>query len=438
MTLEVARNAAAYYGLANLLNQPSPQVARHPRIMSHSHSQSFAGQHPAAQPQPPPQHFLSQAYLSSQAAPMPQLHTGQTLAQAQQQPSYANAPPVSSAGVPAPHLMPGASSQAMLLQSQSSLVPEERHYQNISMYRQPQPPLPHANGIASNGSVRALNNSYPHPSHHNSYSSLHALSSAGAGGSQLAQQQLNSATLPHGRPMSTVFPNMMGHRAASMAQYPTYAGPGSQLQMQAQQMPHMYRSGHAGSVPALHGQWGRDAVPYAGPPAFGQPVNGPGHMGQQYGRSAASLATGLMLPPPSRVSIVSTKGLIDGEQPPTGYRYVPSAYPTKSMDSLNNNTMMMNGHNNNNNSMKQQQQQQQLWRRNANNGSTQEFNSAQIEEQEERLRLLKLEEMKRLHELEVAQIQIAEDRLLNEAKSRRGQVSSRSRLRQRLQLAACT
>lgn len=128
---------------------------------------------------------------------------------------------------------------------------------------------------------------------------------------------------------------------------------------------------------------------------------------------------------PSRVSIVSTKGLVDGEQPPTGYRYVPSAYPTKSMDSLNNNNMLINGHNNNNNSMSQT-----LWRRNKNNSgnnSSQEF-TTQIEEQEERLRLLKLEEMKRHHELEVAQIQIAEDRLLKEAKTRRGQVSARRHL----------
>ena len=412
MTLEVARNAAAYYGLANLLNQPSPQVARHPRIMSHS--QSYVNQPQVQRQTPQQQHYMSQQFLPQSATlPGGLTHPGHGM------PSYANAPPpVTSSAVPGSHLMQqaGPGNVPPLLQSQSSLVPEERHYQNISMYRQPQPPLPNPpNGLAANASVRALNNAYAHPPHHNSYSSLHALSAS----SQNSQQQINSSTLP-GRPMSTVYPNNMMGRVASMAQYPTYTGPSSQMQAQAHQQ-QMYRSGHTGSVPALHpshSQWGRDGVAYGSqmyPQANGT-IPGVGHVSQQqlYGRNVA----GAMLPPPSRVSIVSAKGLVDGEQPPTGYRYVPAAYPTKSMDSLNNNNMMMNGHNNNNNSMN--------WRRNKNNSnSAQEFN-AQIEEQEERLRLLKLEEIKRHHENEVAQITLAEDRLLSEAKTRRGQVSPRN------------
>lgn len=431
VTLEVARNAAAYYGLANLLNQPSPQVARHPRIMSHS--QSYVNQPQAQRQAPPPQqqHYMSQQFLPQSATlPAGLTHPGHGMPQT---PSYANAPPpVTSSAVPGSHLMQqaqlGPGNVPSLLQSQSTLVPEERHYQNISMYRQPQPPLPNPpNGMASNASVRALNNPYPHPPHHNSYSSLQALSAS----TQNSQQQVNSATLP-GRPMSTVYPNNMMGRVASMAQYPTYTGPSSQMQAQAHQQ-QMYRSVHTGSVPALHpshSQWGRDGVAYGSQmytPGNGT-IPGMSHMNQSqqqqlYARNAVA---GAMMPPPGRVSIVSAKGLVDGEQPPTGYRYVPSAYPTKSMDSLNNNNnMMMNGHNNNNNSMNQLS-----WRRNKNNNSNsaQEFN-AQVEEQEERLRLLKLEEIKRHHELEVAQIQIAEDRLLKEAKTRRGQVSARARAR---------
>lgn len=392
-----------------------------------SHSQSYANQ-----PQAQRQASLQQQYMSQQFLPQSAtLPTGMTGHGMQQPVSYANAPvtpSVMASGAGAPHLMQqaGPGNGASLLQSQSSLVQqEERHYQNISMYRQPQPPLPNPpNGLASaNASVRALNSTYPHPPHHNSYSSLHALPGSSQNSQQ--QQQINSSTLP-GRPMSTVYPNNMMGRVSSMAQYPTFAGPSSQMQLQAQahQQQQMYRSGHTGSVPALHpshSQWGRDGVPYGGqmyPSQGNGTIPGMSHMSQQqlYGRNVAG---GMMPPPqPSRVSIVSTKGLIDGEQPPTGYRYVPSAYPTKSMDSLNNNNnMMMNGHNNNN----------MNWRRNKNNSSSssQEFN-AQIEEQEERLRLLKLEEMKRHHELEVAQIQIAEDRLLKEAKTRRGQVSARA------------
>lgn len=435
VTLEVARNAAAYYGLANLLNQPSPQVTRHPRIMSHS--QSYANQPPPQRQTPQPQHYLSQQYLPQSATlPAGMTHPGhgmqqQQPPQSQPLPSYANAP-VASSAVPGSHLMQQAQlvpAMPSLLQSQSSLIQEERHYQNISMYRQPQPPLPNPpiNGMGSSANVRALNNAYAHPPHHNSYSSLHALTAASGN----PQQQINSATLP-GRPLSTVYPNNMMGRVSSMAQYPTYAGPSSSQMPASQQQ--IYRSGHTGSVPALHPsqQWGRDGVAYGAHlypqsngtiPGMSQMSQSQHQQQQLYGRNG--VVAGSMLPPPSRVSIVSTKGLIDGEQPPTGYRYVPSAYPTKSMDSLNNNNnnmMMMNGHNNNN--MNNMNQQQQQWRRNKNNSSSSnsEFN-AQIEEQEERLRLLKLEEMKRHHELEVAQIQIAEDRLLKEAKTRRGQVS---------------
>lgn len=434
VTLEVARNAASYYGLATLLNQPSPQVARHPRVMSHS--QSYANhQQPQRQTSSQsmtsqPQHYLSQPYLQPGMQP---------------QPSYANAPSLTSG----PHLLQQQQQQqqqvqaqlgasltpgGLLQQSQSSVVQEERHYQNISMYRQPQPPLPNPpNGLqAPNGSVRALNNPYTHPPHHNSYSSLHATSSHPA-----SQPQMHSATLP-GRPMSTVFPNNLMSRVSSMGQYPTYGHPASgQMQAQGHPQQPMYRSGHTGSVPALHPnhgqQWTRDGVPYPMYPQANGNIAGMSHVNhsqqqqhQLYGRSVVpGVGGGMMGQAPSRVSIVSTKGLVDGEQPPTGYRYVPSAYPTKSMDSLNNNNMLINGHNNNNNSMSQS-----LYRRNKNNSgnNSQEF-TTQIEEQEERLRLLKLEEMKRHHELEVAQIQITEDRLLKEAKTRRGlQVSARQSL----------
>ena len=445
VTLEVARNAAAYYGLANLLNQPSPQVSRHPRVMSHS--QSYVNPSSAlvrqASQQPPQPHFLSQQFLPQSAASVQAMQQQQQ----QSQPSYANAPPP-------------VTSSALALQgvtqlgTSGSLAQEERHYQNISMYRQPLPPIPNpSNGLSNGAGVPRPLNSYPHPPHHNSYSSLHALTTQSA-----QQQQINSATLPHGRPMSTVFPNSMMHaRVASMAQYPTYtSGPSSQMQLQQQptsmQQP-MYRSAHTGSVPVLHPshqQWREgSSLPFAGqifPPTANGAIAGLSHVNhsqqslqhqhqqqqqqQMYGRNVAM--AGGMHAPPSRVSIVSTKGLVDGEQPPTGYRYVPSAYPAQSIDSLNNNNnMLMNGHNNNNSA-------NPLWRRNKNNSSgtsstggggggsngiqSQEF-SAHIEEQEERLRLLKLEEMKRHHELEVAQI--AEDRLLKEAKTRRGQVSPR-------------
>lgn len=428
VTLEVAKSAASYNGLASILSQPSPLVSRN-RI---PHSQSYQG---PLLPQQQSQQVLTQ--------------TGQAMTPILPQ-HFPNTLPYQAAGLsasvhnqmsPVPqspggsYLQPGlhSTTPSMLPNSMTggvSSLQEERHYQNIGMYRQQ---VPNANGMSAPslaingtaGSMRAFNGNnalaavYPGASAtlHNSYSSMHTLP-------QPAPQmtQLNSQTLPSGRPLSTVYPPHMMGRVPSIAQYPPYASQG----------PIYNRGGQlTGSVPALHAAAAAAAVPNQ-------------HLTGQQWRNPYDSTNSLMYPMQSGVqglyggrnpqiasaSRVSVMKAPEEPIPAVSYRYGPSGYPAKQMDTLNNNA----NNNGNNPSMNGISQNQNQWsKRNSasssnninsigsnnntrNNNSSLDIN-AQLEEQEERLRQLKLEEQKRQQELEMASL--VEEKLLNEAKSRR-------------------
>lgn len=356
VTLEVAKNAAASHGLNGIIhNPPLPPNVR----LQHSQSQSLSPKFRQ------PQHL----FQGSIGLPPSALHP-------MMQQRVTSAPQLQN------HL-------------QSPIIQEERHYQNISMYRQPL-----NGGLPPNGVIKSTPNGQfigPPQPHHTSYGSLHT---------PMNPNQQIVTQGPNGRPLSTVYPpNMMG-RVNSMAQYPTHPG-----------QPPLFRTPHSGSVPALHHWRNPENIPshmmYPGSNGTGpQPVfMRPPHIGQ----------TGRMVMKP-----------VEQQEPipAVSYRFGPSGYPSsKANDSLNNNNvhhtsntinnnLAMNStstilSNNNHNFINNGNQ----WPRRTKHASAQEI-SSQIDEQSERLRHLRLEELKR-KQLELKEAEFAEDRLLQEAKTRR-------------------
>lgn len=373
VTLEVAKNAAAFHGLNGIFNNSSPVASR--GRLQHSQSQSLAPLNPVQ----PPQFRQPPHLVPGMSLPVNPHQTAPSALHSLMQQSVTSAPQLQS------HL--------------HSPIPiqEERHYQNISMYRQP---------------TNAPNGGHfvgPPQPHHTSYGSLHT---------PLNQPVVTQA--PNGRPLSTVYtPNMM-NRVTSMAQYPTHPG-----------QPPLFRTPHSGSVPALH-HWRSN------------PDNFPSHM--MYPGSNGTGPQPVFMRPP-HIGPTGRMIMKPAEQqepiPAVSYRFGPSGYPSsKANDSFNNNlhhtgnainnNLAMNGvlstssiisnnnhHNSsiNNNNISSNHNNNSQWPRRTKHASAQEV-SSQIDEQSERLRLLRFEELKRKqHELKEAEL--AEDRLLQEAKTRR-------------------
>lgn len=357
VTLEVAKNAAASHGLNGIIhNPPLPPNVR----LQHSQSQSLAP------------HFRQPQHLMQGSIGLPPSALHPLMQQ-----SVTSAPQLQN------HL-------------QSPMIQEERHYQNISMYRQP------PNGLPPNGVIKSTPNGQfvgaPQP-HHTSYGSLHT---------SITPNQQIVTQAPNGRPLSSVYtPNMLG-RVSSMAQYPTHPG-----------QPPLFRTPHSGSVPALH-HWRSN------------PDNFPSHM-----MYPGSIGTGpqpvFMRPPHNGQTGKMVMKPVEQQEPipAVSYRFGPSGYPSsKANDSINNNNNVhhtsnainnnpaMNSTsnilpNNNHNFINNGNQ----WPRRTKHASAQEI-SSQIDEQSERLRHLRLEELKR-KQLELKEAEFAEDRLLQEAKTRR-------------------
>lgn len=434
VTLEVAKSAADYNGLASILSQPSPLVSRNRlphsasyqgSLLPQQQSQGVLGQ--TGQPMTP---IMSQHYPTS----LPYQAMNATVHNQTMSPV-----PGSPGGNYLQPALHNTSHQSILPTSMNAALQEERHYQNIGMYLQQ---VPTANGMSAaslagmNGtpaSMRPFNGNnglsavYPSGSAtlHNSYSSMHTLPQPSA-----QMSQLNSQTLPSGRPLSSVYPPHMMSRVPSIVQYPAYASQG----------PIYNRAGQlTGSVPALHPAGASVANQHLTGQQWRNPYDSSNSLMYQAmpsGPQGLYTARNAQMASASRVSVMKPP---EEPIPAVSYRYGPSGYPAKQMDSLNNNTnnnannpasaaaaaaaaaAAINGITGNQWSKRNSNSSNNINNITSNNSvrnnnSTLDIN-AQLEEQEERLRQLKLEEQRRQQELEMASL--VEEKLLNEAKSRR-------------------
>ncbi|XP_022256990.1 afadin-like isoform X2 [Limulus polyphemus] len=252
VTLEVAKQAVVFHGLAALLTQPSPVMPRGPRHLSErdipsrvQHDRdperyrnipsgaphmmpvriqgsksvpSLATGHPPSEPLQPsptgnlrPHDVYNPGYSrtsSTTSIPKATEFLGSTQEGSTRSRSTSNLQPdahydgrqyngpVPGQGGPPPYShVNRPTSQPNLLEQQRPPVPEERHYQNISMYQHQNNQIP-----AARPSPQPPNNLYPqqgHPPrvHHGSYSSLHRSEQA---------QPAPQSPVDRNRPLSTL------------------------------------------------------------------------------------------------------------------------------------------------------------------------------------------------------------------------------------------
>ena len=296
VTLEVAKKAANFNGLAGILNQASPPLVS--RNVSRSHPASSGNpslnSYPSSLGHLP--HSSAGGQLTSMMHPLggQQYHSMSSQQQQQFFPQTQGAiglsksmtmtPRVSSSmttsslqGMMHPHQPQPQQLQAALnqkIEQLDSLIQEERHYQNIGMYRQqslsqqqlPTRPLPPSssswsNMIPSNGSAsmpRALNN---HNVHQPSYSSwrqlppsIHPNSSMHLQSSSLyppsAAASISQSALPSGRPMSQVYPPSIQRQYSGQQQQYTQQMP----YLVKQRLPNGSNSDHVSVIPGQHQQ----------------------------------------------------------------------------------------------------------------------------------------------------------------------------------------